>query len=76
MVIDTWPKWHFAIWPFLWFLGSQMANLGPVDFSLGFHLNITVNDGQNKFEVLISINMARIANSQSKIGQDATFSQL
>ena len=22
LVIDTWPKWHFEIWPFLWFLAN------------------------------------------------------
>ena len=21
-VIDTWPKWRFEIWPFLWFFGG------------------------------------------------------
>ena len=47
LVIDIWPKWHFEIWPFLWFFGSKMVNLGPVDFSLRLHLNISVIDGQN-----------------------------
>ena len=32
-----------------------------------------MNDGQNKFEVHISKNMAKIADFQPKIGQDATF---
>ena len=51
LVIDTCPKWHFEIWPFLWFLGSQLVNLGPIDFSFGLHLDISV--------VHISINMAK-----------------
>ena len=50
-----------------------MVNLGPIYFSLGLSLNVYVNDGQNKFEVHISINMAKIANFKPKIGQDATF---
>ena len=32
--------------------------------------------GKNKFEVHISKNMAKIANFQPKIGQDATFAKL
>ena len=36
---------------------------------------INVNEGQNKFEVHISKTMAKIANFQPKIGQDATFTQ-
>ena len=50
-----------------------MINLGPIDFLLGLLLNINVNNGQNKFEVHILKNMARIANFQPKLGQDATF---
>ena len=41
---------------------------------LGLPLNINVNDGQNKYKVHTSKNMAKIANFQPKIGQDATFS--
>ena len=53
-----------------------MVNLGPIGFQLGLPLsNINVNDGQNKFEVHISNKLARIANLQPKIGQDATFAQ-
>ena len=51
----------------LWVLGSQMVNLGQIDFSLGLHLKFSVIDGQNKFEVHISIDMAKIANLQSKM---------
>ena len=35
-----------------------MVNLGPTDFQLGLLLNIYGNDGQNKFEVHISKNVA------------------
>ena len=38
-----------------------------------FCVNINVNNGQNKFEVHISISMAKKANFQPKIGLDATF---
>ena len=73
LVIDTWPKWHFKIWPFLWFLEDKIVNLGPIDFKLGVPVNINVNDGQNKFEVHMSKNMAKIVNFQPKTGQDTTF---
>ena len=39
-----------------------MVNSGPIEFLLGFPLNIDVNGGQTKFEVHISKNMAKIAN--------------
>ena len=32
LVIETWPKWRYEIWPFLWFLEGKMVNFGPVDF--------------------------------------------
>ena len=54
LVIDTWAKLHFEIWPFLWFLEAKMVNLGPINFQLGFPLNINGNEGQNKFEGHIS----------------------
>ena len=50
-----------------------MVNLGQIYFELGLPHNIIVNNGQNKFEVHISKNKAKIANFQPKIGQDATF---
>ena len=73
MVIDTWLKCHFEIWPFLRFLEDKMVDLGPIDFRLGLSSNINMNDGQDKFEVHMSKNMAKIANCQPKISQDATF---
>ena len=53
-----------------------MVNLGPIDFQLGWPLNINGNDRQNKFEVHISKHVAKMANFRPKIGQDATFAQL
>ena len=50
-----------------------MVYLGPIEILLGLPLNINVNYGQNQFEVHISINMAKRANFQPKIDQDATF---
>ena len=32
---------------------DRMANLGLIDFKIGLHSKITVNTGQNKFEVHI-----------------------
>ena len=53
--------------------GVPMGQFGSNLLLIGFVLNINVNDGQNKFEVHISINMAKIANFLSKIVQDAIF---
>ena len=50
-----------------------MVNLGPLDLQLGLPLNINVIDGQNKFEVHIPKNVAKMASFRPKIGQDATF---
>ena len=38
-----------------------MANLGLIDFKLGLYIKVNVNDRQNKFEVHISNNLAKIA---------------
>ena len=38
LVIDTWAKWDFEIWPFLWFMEVKVVNLGPIDFQLGYPL--------------------------------------
>ena len=40
------------------FFEAKIVNLGPIDFQLGFSLNIIGNDGQNKSEVHISKNVA------------------
>ena len=66
MVIATWPKWHFEIWPFFGFLEDKMVNLDQIDFLVGLPLNINVNDGQNKFDVHISKYMVKIVNFSQK----------
>ena len=43
-------------------LRTKIVNLGPIDFQLGLPLNINGNDGQNKFEVHIPKNVAKVAN--------------
>ena len=58
---------------FMGFLEAKMVNLGSIDFLLGLLLDINISDRQNKFEVHISKNMAKIANFQPRWGQDATF---
>ena len=58
---------HFGA--FLEFFGDRMAKLGPVDFKLGLYIKVNVNEGQNKFEVHISKNLAKIAINWHKIGQ-------
>ena len=50
-----------------------MANLGLIHFSIALPININANDGQNKFEVHILQNVAKMTNYLSKMGHDATF---
>ena len=49
--------------------GDRMADLGLIDFKLGLYIKINVNNGQNKFEVHISKNVAKMAILWPKIGQ-------
>ena len=49
--------------------GDRMADLGLIEFKLGLYIKINVNDGQNKFEVHISKNVAKMAILWPKIGQ-------
>ena len=56
---------------FVFFLKAKMVNLGPIDFQLGWPLNIIGNDGQNKFEVHISKIVAKMAYIRPTIGHDA-----
>ena len=65
---DTWAKWGFEIWPFGVFFWDRMANLGLIDFKLGLYIKVNVNAGQNKFEVHISKNVAKMAVLWPKIG--------
>ena len=46
-----------------------MADLGLIDSKLGLYIKIIVNNGQNKFEVHISKNVAKMAILWPKIGQ-------
>ena len=56
-----------AIYVVFW--GAKLVILGPTDFLFGLPINIIVNAGQNKFEVDILKNVAKIANLRPKIGQ-------
>ena len=49
--------------------GDRMADLGLIDSKLGLYIKINVNTGQNKFEVHISKNVAKMAILWPKIGQ-------
>ena len=51
------------------FFGDRMANLVLIDFKLGLYIKMNVNNGQNKFEVHISKNKAKIAILWPKICQ-------
>ena len=51
------------------FLEAKLVILGPIDFLFGLPINLIVNVRQNKFEVDISKNVAKIANLRPKIGQ-------
>ena len=53
LVIDTWPKWRFEIWQFLWFFGDQSGKFESKLLLIRFY---------NKFEIHISKNITRIAN--------------
>ena len=44
-------------WRFLW---AEMAKLSLIDFKIGLPIILKVNDGQNKFELHISKNSAKI----------------
>ena len=52
---------------------AKVVNLGPIDFQLGLPLNINRNNEQNKIEVHISKNVAKMVKFRPKIGQGATF---
>ena len=45
-------------WSFFW---DIMANLGLIDFKIGLHIKVNVNEGQNKFEIHISKHLAKMA---------------
>ena len=49
--------------------GDRIADLGLIDSKLSLYIKINVNQGQNKFEVHISKNVAKMAILWPKIGQ-------
>ena len=51
------------------FFGDRMADLGLIDFKLGLYIKVNVNNWQNKYEVHISKNVAKMAILWPKIGQ-------
>ena len=51
------------------FLYAKLVILGPTDFLFGLPINLIVNAGQNKFDVDILKNVAKIADLKPKIGQ-------
>ena len=62
--------WDMATLVSFWSLfGNRMADLGLIDSKLGLYIKINVNNGQNKFEVHISKNVAKMAILWPKIGQ-------
>ena len=42
------------------FFGDRMANDGLIDFKFGLYIKVNVNEVQNKFEVNISNNLAKM----------------
>ena len=58
---------HFR--EFLEFFWDRIADLGLIDSKLGVYVKVNVNNGQNKFEVHISKNVAKMAILWPKIGQ-------
>ena len=62
-----WPKWRF-LWP-------KMAILGQMVIKMGLPITLDGNDGQNKLQVCISKNMAKMGQKSSKNGLAATFGQ-
>ena len=62
--------WDMATFVSFWsFYGDRIADLGLIDSKLGKYIKINVNNGQNKFEVHISKNVAKMAILWPKIGQ-------
>ena len=51
----------------MWLLEAKLVILGSIDFLFGLLITLIVNAGQNKFEVDILKNVAKIANLRPKI---------
>ena len=65
-------KTHLEILPSLWNCWDfepKMANICPFSLKIGLPTNTDPNDGQNKFEVRNSKNVAKMSNIWVKIGQ-------
>ena len=54
---------------FVGYFVAKIVILSSIDFYFGFPINLDVNNRQNKYEVEIFKNMAKIANFRLKIGQ-------
>ena len=52
-------------WPKCRFLWDKMAILSPIGLKVGLPITLHVNDGQNKLEVCISKNMAKIGSKMA-----------
>ena len=74
--MDTFEKTRIEIWPFMWLLKAKLINLCPIEFLSGLAINLNVNARQNKFEVDILKNVAKIANFRPKIGQLPLYRQV
>ena len=48
------------------FFGDRLANLGLVEFKLGWYINVNVNTGQNKF---ISLTFGQNYHQLAQVGQ-------
>ena len=65
-----------GLWPFkVSTKETSWAILGKYLVILATFFNINANDGQNKFEVHILKNVAKMTNYLPKMGQDATFAR-
>ena len=69
LVTDTLEKPELRYGHLCGFLWAKLEILGSTDFLFGLPINLIVNVGQNKFEVDILKNLAKIANLRPKIGQ-------
>ena len=68
--MDTLEKTKIEIWPLAIYVtfGGSIVVYGPIDFLFGLLINLNVNE-QNKFEVDVLKNVAKIVNFKPKIGQ-------
>ena len=67
--MDTLEKPELRYGHLCGFFEANLVIFGPIDFLFGLPINLIVNAGQNKFEIDILNNVAKIANLRPKIGQ-------